>query len=130
METEYRDLLIRDLCARLPYKPIILVNNGKYLEDMVLDTFILNDIDGWEPKPYLRLISTMTDEEKTEINSIIKEFGNKWFNAEESDGRWAATFWECVEIIDYLNSHYIDYRGLIKRNLAIEAPEGMYNKLK
>lgn len=27
---------------------------------------------------------------------------------------------------DYLNSIYVDYRGLIEKGLALEAPEGMY----
>ena len=34
-------------------------------------------------------------------------------------------------LIDWLNAHYFDYRNLIEKGLAIEAPEGMYNiKLK
>ena len=28
---------------------------------------------------------------------------------------------------DWLNAHHFDYRGLIEKGLAIEAPEGMYN---
>ena len=31
------------------------------------------------------------------------------------------------EKMDYLNSHHFDYRGLIKKGLALKAPEGMYN---
>ena len=30
-------------------------------------------------------------------------------------------------IVDWLNVHYFDYRGLIEKGLAIEAPEGMYD---
>jgi hypothetical protein len=32
-----------------------------------------------------------------------------------------------VKLIDWLNAHHFDYRGLIDKGLAIEAPEGMYN---
>ena len=31
------------------------------------------------------------------------------------------------EVIDYLNSKMFDWRNLISKGLAIEAPEGMYN---
>jgi hypothetical protein len=33
---------------------------------------------------------------------------------------------KCLAIIDWLNSHHFDYRGLIEKRLAFEAPEGMY----
>ena len=29
---------------------------------------------------------------------------------------------------DWLNKHHFDYRGLIEKGLALEAPEGMYNE--
>jgi hypothetical protein len=35
-------------------------------------------------------------------------------------------FVNIIKYIDWLNEHYFDYRGLIERGLAIEAPEGMY----
>ena len=31
------------------------------------------------------------------------------------------------KIVDWLNSHHFDYRGLIEKGLALPAPEGMYN---
>ena len=31
---------------------------------------------------------------------------------------------------EWLNVNHFDYRGLIKKGLALEAPEGMYNKVK
>ena len=33
----------------------------------------------------------------------------------------------CANLIDWLNKHNFDYRGLIEKGLALEAPEGMYN---
>ncbi len=35
--------------------------------------------------------------------------------------------WKCFRFIDWLNKHYFDYNDLISKNLATEAPEGMYN---
>ena len=30
------------------------------------------------------------------------------------------------KISDWLNAHHLDYRGLIEKGLALEAPEGIY----
>ena len=61
--------------------------------------------------PYLRPMSNMTEEEK----KVYKEI----------------SVCLCGEIvaktmIDWLNEHHFDYRGLIEKGLALEAPEGMY----
>ena len=65
-------------------------------------------------------MSSMTEEEKWAISSIADEFGNKWFDAETTNEKWFATFWQSAEIVDYLNSHHFDFRGLIEKGLAIE----------
>ena len=74
-------------------------------------------------KPFLRPMSSMTAEEKAEINAIISEFGDKWLDSEDNKDKWSATFWQCSEITDYLNSIHIDHRGLIGKGLAIEVVE-------
>jgi hypothetical protein len=33
-----------------------------------------------------------------------------------------------LETFDWLNAHHFDYRGLIEKGLALEAPEGMYKQ--
>ncbi len=58
-------------------------------------------------KPYLRPMSSMTEEEEEEYESI-KCWKNEW------------------ELVDWLNAHHFDYRGLIEKGLALEAPKGMY----
>ena len=62
---------------------------------------------GW--LPYLRPMSSMTEEESTEYS----RFSLSRYN---------------TECFDWLNKHHFDYRGLIKLGLALEAPEDMYNK--
>lgn len=71
---------------------------------------------GWKPeimelrhiKPYLRPMSSMTEEEKEEVNDLnMNPFS--------------------CSVIDWLNAHHFDYRGLIEKGLALEAPEGMYD---
>ena len=36
------------------------------------------------------------------------------------------SFKTVAAVIGWLNAHHFDYRGLIERGLALEAPEGMY----
>lgn len=63
--------------------------------------------------PYLRPMSSMTEEEK--------RFYKKYFNWYEQPLE------DMVEFIDWLHAHHFDYRGLIEKGLALEAPEDMYN---
>ena len=65
-----------------------------------------------EVKPYLRPMSSMTEEEKAEYHSLCDSYYGIYFDT--------------VDSIDWLNAHHFDYRGLIEKGLAIEAPEGMY----
>ena len=64
-------------------------------------------------KPYLRPISSITEEEK-------EYFGIPF----TSEG--LVTLTDTVECMDWLNAHHFDYRGLIEKGLALEAPKGMY----
>jgi len=66
--------------------------------------------------PYLRPMSSMTEEEKKIYSNffISKEIDNFDFDIPNYD------------TIDWLNAHHFDYRGLIEKGLALEAPEGMY----
>ena len=146
MTQEEKLLLTKDLCGRLPYgvKCYVPVENctmeltGKRLNyfcfhkdvwgidyshefEVVLDP--LNDThNGYVIKPYLRPMSSMTEEERKEYNEYL-------FHG-ASIGLMSNTETAC-ELIDWLNKKMFDYRGLIPMHLALEAPEGMYNlKLK
>ena len=132
MTNEEKQLLIKDLCARSPYGikvcyieheygikstwdvDYIIPNNGQIITKEPYGRFSINDV-----KPYLRPMSLMTKEE-------IKEYHNRCeFNDCDYTGKelWIDT----IESFDYLNSIGIDYRGLIRMGLALEAKEGMYN---
>ena len=114
-------LLLKDLSARLPYEVIckIAANDKPCLGDHKLSTFWLDKVTDicYEIKPYLRPMSSMTEEERLES----LEFA--W---EDDYGRLASYDENIPKYIDWLNSHHFDYRGLIEKGLAIEAPEGMY----
>lgn len=111
MNKEENELLVlKDICGRLIY--------GLKAHYVVYHT-VENEYDEWDGeitelsdfipgcKPYLRPMSSMTEEEEIEYESI-KGWRNEW------------------ELVDWLNAHHFDYRGLIEKGLAIEAPKGMY----
>ncbi len=116
MTQEDKQLLLRDLSARLPYGVKVEID-GYY-------SHILKGIDGDTistdrginyplrlVKPYLRKMSSMTEEEK-----------NEYFDRTMTIDIVQTS----KEVIDWLNAHHFDYRGLIEKGLALEAPEGMY----
>jgi hypothetical protein len=76
--------------------------------------YMLDDI-----KPYLRPMSSMTDDEIDTYHSYC-DCNDKDFNGE-------VLYFDTIESFDYLNSIHVDFRNLIPKGLAIEAPEGMYN---
>ena len=127
MEKKDKELLIKDLCARVPYhtkvsKAYWVAYDGKFeleWEEKELTSSLLNYIeeeDAWEHiKPYLRPMSSMTEEEYDQlyIDSKVKEDSIDILDALAND----------LDAIDWLNVHHFDYRGLIKKDLAIEITE-------
>ena len=81
-------------------------------------------------KPYLRPISSMTEEEKHELYQVFQECSTniKTFPAYAEFFIYADIInsIDMANVIDWLNAHYFDYRGLIGKRLALEAPKGMY----
>lgn len=131
MTQEEKDLLLRDLCARLPYG--VNINSGSDPIEPITKLvaydgcdFVGND--GWEYflgtlKPYLRPMSSMTEEEKDFVKQCIQIVTD-----ENYDDAFSPSAWETMnDFVDYCNSRYLDYRGLISMGLALEAPKNMYN---
>ena len=133
MIQEDRQLLLKDLCARLPYGIIVNVNGNDErvdeinpFEGTITCGFQCFDIE--ECKPYLRPLSSMTEEESAELSNIISE----WFDKELFD-LTEEPFLEYAlskinysispQLFDWLNAHHFDYRGLIEKGLAIEVTE-------
>ena len=121
MTQEEKQLLIKDLCSRLPYGVIcrLSVKGAKVsitekLEFGGLNHFIYGTMD---VKPYLRPMSSMTEEEKEELNQYVSV----------PDGKSIRRLPYCAKYIDWLTAHHFDYHRLKEKDLALEAPEGMYN---
>ena len=118
MTQEEKELLWKDLCARLPYG--VIVDNpspagGMWDEVISIDTstktvtLLYNgpvfSID--EVKPYLFPLSSMTEEQEKEYNNLnCYELG---------------CFPHSEEALDYLTKNHFDYRHLIEKGLAIDA---------
>ena len=126
MTYEDKQLLLADLCARLPFNTIVTLAemgiDGLQWYNMPLNTYHLYQIEeenAWEYiKPYLRSMSSMTDEELVDYKLLEKQ-------CEILPTFAYISVSKCV-IFDWLNKHHFDYRGLIEKDLAIEAPKGMY----
>lgn len=110
MCTEDKQLLLKDLCARLPYG--IKVTNGIYTIKLTpcSDTSII--IKNEHILPYLRPMSSMTKEERHIFDKMTRGY----------------TIHQQAALFDWLNEHHFDYRGLIEKGLALVAPEGMYER--
>ena len=144
MEQEDKDLLLRDLCARLPYgvkcykmtfKPelaeevICMLRNGSH-NCVQLGTFLyrLEHI-----KPYLFPLSSMTEEQKKEYYSLADDVTIK-----PGQGCYLGIKIHCIKLgisdnpheevwdyinldaLNWLNKNHFDYRGLFYKGLAID----------
>ena len=119
MTREEKQLLFKDLCGRLPYGVVVRCTDSDTDYKCFLTTDILHEIQNgyeyYDYRPYLRPMSSMTEEERVEFERLS-------FVYDTSDG--SMLFSE--KGLDWLNAHHFDYRGLIEKGLALEAPEDMY----
>ena len=128
MTNEEKELLRRDLCARLPYG-VKGLHRGQVHELFAVDGRGVNsaciqvdDYDAWFSvdtfKPYLRPMSSMTDEEEKEYNEML--IHHRYYDLVLEE--------DIPDYIDWFHSHHFDYRGLIEKGFALEAPAGLYYK--
>ena len=132
MTQEDKELLLKDLCARLPYEVEVYYSETVPISTLKTinsekGTCILYDHSQWyrhnkfhieEVKPYLRPMSSMTEEEEKEYINI----DNRSYSCPKDYAHIPAS-----DRIDWLNAHHFDYRGLIEKGLALEAKEGIYD---
>ena len=122
MTQEDKELLLKDLCARLPYG----IKASYYGADEECETW--DEVDGVafdyveigqyslpieRVKPYLFSMSSMTEEQWEEYQKIRMI---DWVHGDIN-----GTFINASLIVDWLNTHHFDYRGLIEKGLAIDA---------
>ena len=138
MTQEDKQLLLKDLCARLLYWPKVKTEDDDDAYIVGLDdtekglfyVHIIEDGDSYDTtmsvedfKPYLRPMSSMTEEEREIVNNLIYNKESIWTSPVPV---WVINESDIEEYIDFCNSHHLDYRGLIEMGLALEAKEEMY----
>ena len=143
MTQEEKKLLLKDLCARSFYgvmcdrlgqtKKLLSVSPNKdYCIELDNGEYTPNKYKVEDVKPYLRPMSSMTEEEREACADFvyrqsdepcwIDEYGslNLYGGNDFIDGYTFSCY------LDWLTEHHFDYRGLIEEGLALEAPEDMY----
>ena len=139
MTQEDKELLLKDLCARLPYlenwvqfegNDYIVTGYGHGRVSLLPSLFssgvgpcpLIEEI-----KPYLRPMSNMTEDERNEIDEFFGYHKNT--NVYGDIICRDNTFVGIDKIsgyLNWLNAHHFDYNGLIEKGLALESPEDMY----
>lgn len=134
MTQEDKELLLKDLCARLPYGVIVNVKgfdydyNDKLTQiykgvgcSIQVTTNMSYDIE--QVKPYLFPLSSMTEEQQEEFDRIYADDMQVVADNLKNrlDGKLYETNFGHYRHIDWLNAHHFDYRGLIPEGLAIDA---------
>lgn len=134
MTQKDKDLLLKDLCARLPYGVKIKITPNEIIENVESVVYIVDSEysyispnstilnadnikllfnDYWkECKPYLFPMSSMTKAQKKEYNNLCENILD--------DLGYPASF-DTVDSLDWLNRNHFDYRGLIPMGLANDA---------
>lgn len=143
MTQEEKRLLLKDLCARLPYGVICVTTSvyydnddneigqaqgrlvainkhgASFVDDRDDTTFGADFEDNGQIgfKPYLRPMSSMAEKEYLKYSET-----RDWRYVDDDHYE----YFDTLETFDWLNEHHFDYRGLIEKGLALEAPEDMY----
>lgn len=151
MTQEDKQLLLKDLCARIPYGLFCQTEDGKGKlisvecstgEDLVYVDFGYPEAkeydlnEGDSIKPYLRPMSSMTYEEMQDAREKFFD-GSDHYDIDNIGEIYADTYQPYTSVytlsfvrlsgyINWLNAHHFDYRGFIPMGLALEATEGMY----
>ena len=127
MKPEEEQLLLKDLCARLPYGVKVTFAGYSGEEVRTLNSQLLTSyaIEYRGLKPYLRPMSSMTEEEEQEYHSLCAmQFD------ELADANTTIYYFDTIESFDWLNEHHFDYRGLIPKGLALSTEEfNLYKRL-
>jgi len=118
---EDKELLFKDLCAMLPYNCRVFyeyiddLDNKTYGYSLTLNTWCIDEFIANKAviKPYLRPMSSMTEEESKEFALLQTDF--------YVDGILYPI--AAINMINWINAHHFDYQGLIHKGLAIEVTE-------
>ena len=139
MTQEEKDLLLKDLCSRLPYgvkvscrgdfnhdwynlESVDITDNEVYIS--TCEPYYSNYTDIESTRPYLLPLSSMTEEQKNQLKEMWGANMDKAIDYSISGKERLSGLCElsaAKEVIDWLIANHFDYRGLIEKGLAIDA---------
>lgn len=141
MKQEHKDLLLKDLSARLPYGVKVQYEDNIFTidyisaiyEEIKLDTTDNYTIDVLEVKPYLFPMSSITEEQIEELEGLCdmyvpdddyypyayKGIEILYKHVLDDNYKFKSNF--KIDVIEWFYKNHIDYRGLIPMGLAIDA---------
>lgn len=125
MTQNEKDLLLKDLCARLPYRVKVQSTfyncDGtiwKYENEILTANLLVYKIERY--KPYLFPLSSMTEEQNKELK-VMCDWHDDDVDAQSILVLYQNHFVMKSDVIDWFNKNHFDYRGLIPIELAIDA---------
>ena len=132
MIQENKEILIKDLCARLPYGVKVLFENEVFsidyisavYEEIKLDIPDNYTLDISNVKPYLFPLSSMTREQLLDVQEIIGkneiEIEDDFLRIVDSE-RNTISYLEILAVLEWFYKNHFDIYGLIPMGLAINA---------
>ena len=139
MTQEQKELLLKDLCARLPYDTVCQVefkSDGKYESKNMILSGIFKDeayftiengsVYSNDYKPYLLPLSSLTEEQRNNISKLLIDTQNEFspygeINMKGCDNLFICSVKSSNALINYCLANHLDINGLIDKGLAIDA---------
>lgn len=134
MTQEEKQLLLVNLCARLPYNIIVQDEYGDYIEVNIYTAnleHLIDRVSAGIVKMVLRPMSSITEEEKRTLQSFYPmPFGNQYLDLDkekielyECDSTMELDLYDSVQMVDFCKKNHLDCYGLIKKGLALSTEE-------
>lgn len=137
LNTFDKELLLKDLCGRLPYGVKVRYSSYEKFITCTLHSInpTYNTVDLWSEKacftsvniskikPYLFPMSSMTEEQRKELDELGLGFYVTCQDIDDDGYIWDEKVFSmipCTETDDWINANHFDYRGLIEKGLAID----------
>ena len=133
MTQEEKDLLLKDLCARVPYDVKVQYMNNIFgidyvssYEEVKLDVPDNYTVGISEVKPYLFPLSSLTEEQRNSISHLLLDTQNEFppygeLNTKGCDNLFVSSIKQANVLINYCLANHLDINGLIEKGLALDA---------
>ena len=133
MTQEEKDLILKDLCTRVPYDVKVQYMNNIFVIDYVssYEEVKLDIPDNYtvgisEVKPYLFPLSSLTEEQRNTISQLLLEAQIEFppygeLNTKGCDNLFVCSIKQANVLINYCLANHLDINGLIEKGLALDA---------